>query len=523
VERGKITAEELHPFLEMQRTEAERLGRLLVRHQRVAEREILECLCLQWGMGPVDLKTTIPESKALTTVPEGLARRYRALPLSRDGKRIVVAMEDPYDFDAVRDITFASGREVIPVPALRSDLSAAMDRYYGIQESCHYEEGLSLIQEQPPAVSEYALSPQSQAPLIIRLSDLILRKGVKAGASDIHIEPDPERLTVRFRIDGILMEGMQFPLWIHLELISRFKVLARMDIAEKRLPQDGTFRLRIDDREIDLRISTLPTRYGEKGVLRILDTSYRPVALEDLGFSPEDHDRVEGLIRRRKGILLVTGPTGSGKTTTLYAMIQKIRSKEINIVTVEDPVEYNMAGVNQVQVRSEIGLGFARCLRSILRQDPDVILLGEIRDRETAEMAFAAAMTGHLVLTTLHTNDAVSTLLRLYDLGISRYVAASTVIGIIAQRLVRRLCRSCLGKGEGCVACRDLKFSGRAGLYEILIPDEGVRDLIASGAWEKALRQGAAGAGMRTLWEDGLGKIAAGWTTTEEVRRVVDE
>jgi type IV pilus assembly protein PilB len=374
-----------------------------------------------------------------------------------------------------------------------------------------------------------------------------MTKAIRQRASDIHIEPTARDFRVRYRIDGLLKEDLRLPKWIHGALISRMKILGQLNIAERRLPQDGSVRVRSDNREIDLRLSTLPTQYGEKMVIRVLDQGRLVVALDTLGVSPQNLSKIHSLMRCRRGIILVTGPTGSGKTTTLYSMIHAMRDEVTNIVTVENPIEYNLEGVNQVQINTDIGLTFAHCLRAILRQDPNVILIGEIRDLETAEIACRAAMTGHLVLSTVHTNDAPSTITRLVDLGIPRYLVGSLVMGVIAQRLVRSVCPRCktvtpppveslvslhipldsvksvdFYYGKGCSYCHYIGYQGRTGLYEILEMTPRLRELVVSGAAEQDIRSAALAAKMTSLGEDGLNKVKAGITTIEELVRVIE-
>jgi type IV pilus assembly protein PilB len=548
VSGGSITGEELNSALEDQNQGDDRIGEILVMRHLISEKEVAKALSVQSGLVLVDLKEAVPSPEALLCIPEALARRYVVFPLACDHKKITLVMADGGNYEVMQILSFFCGREISPLLAPRTSIIEAIARHYGLgswagsgmdpYHGSSLGDGRFSADESRgwDSRGETGVGKKGDTPPIIRLADTILKRGIETGASDIHMEPFREHFSIRLRVDGVLVEEMRLPIRVQAGLVSRFKVLARLDISEKRLPQDGALSLRLEGRAMDLRISTLPTQHGEKVALRILDSTQGVVSLERLGLWKEDHKRVEVLIRRRRGIIFVTGPTGSGKTTTLYAMMQKIRSVQINIVTVEDPVEYNMPGLNQIQVRPDIGLGFPQCLRAILRQDPDVILVGEIRDGETAEIALRAAMTGHLVLTTLHTGDAVSTIMRLVDLGIPRYVVASTVTGIVAQRLVRRVCLQCQGGmrvsapsatphrgGRECSACRNEGFSGRTGLFEVLVLNDPLRDLIASGLPEKELRREAAVTGMTTLMEDGLRKISTGVTTYEEVRRMVDE
>lgn len=463
-------------------------------------------------------------SKALLAIPEEMAKRHLILPVRIENKTLIAVISDPLNIEGVQEMEFSCGMKMHPLIGDQSAVTEAIAYHYKYDASVE-----SMTDFSPSAVNVPDIEKGEQSAPIIKIINLLLTEAVENRASDIHIEPSKDFVIVRFRIDGVLMERTRLSPWVQGPITSRIKILARLNIAEKRLPQDGGFRSRIAGRDIDMRVSTLPVSIGEKTVIRILDQSHTTALLEDLGLSEKDYARMQILIQRKKGIILVTGPTGSGKTTTLYAMINRIRSGMINIVTVEDPVEYNIQGINQVQVRSDIGLSFARCLRAILRQDPDVILVGEIRDEETAEIAFRAAMTGHLVLSTLHTNDAVSTITRLVDIGIPRYIIASTVIGIISQRLVRRLCPACKKTGDnnaclpqGCYPCNRTGYHGRTGVFEIFTITPGIREIIVSGGQEGAIRDAVAGQGIDNLLDDAFDKVKKGVTTLEEVYRVVE-
>ncbi|HWQ10362.1 MAG TPA: GspE/PulE family protein, partial [Holophaga sp.] len=445
----------------------------------------------------------------LNEIPEAMARKHAVLPLAREGKRLDVVMADPQDLDAIQDLSFKTGCKINPCFGARSRILDAIDRFYP-----RHLEGASALMAAgtPEAVDPFMITGGQASVLdastgidapVIQLLNLIMRKAIQLGASDIHIEPGVDEGIVRFRLDGLLADQLKVPNSLHPALISRLKILGRMDIAERRLPQDGSVRVKLEGREADLRLSTIPLRSGEKAVIRILDATGGVFELENIGFSPEDMAKVDKLIHRHMGMIIMTGPTGSGKTTTLYAMLNRIKARTINIVTVEDPIEYHYPGLNQMQVNADINLTFATGLRAILRQDPDVVLVGEIRDLETAEIACRAALTGHLVFSTLHTNDAPSSITRLLDIGIPRYLAASVLSGVIAQRLVRRTCPDCgepytpdpekldylglasasLGEGQfsagkGCVRCQDLGYKGRVGVFETLIPDSRIRDQI---------------------------------------------
>ncbi|MDC4224466.1 MAG: GspE/PulE family protein [Candidatus Manganitrophus sp.] len=468
-------------------------------------------------------------------IPESLAKRHLAVPLEIQNKKLNVAMVDPLDYESINDLQFQAGMAIHPAIATRRSIFEAIEQNYRlatsvekIVEASAKDFGEGSIQVVSPLeegdllhAEARSLEERSRLAPVIQLANLILNKAIKLQASDIHIEPGPKDCRVRYRIDGLFKDEMHLPKWVQNPLISRIKILAKLDIAERRLPQDGAVRVVVEGHEVDLRVSILPTLYGEKVVLRILDQARILIQLDQIGLDEKSLHAIRQMIKKKKGMILVTGPTGSGKTTTLYAVINELKSETKNLTTVEDPVEYTIEGVNQVQINSEIGLTFAAALRSILRQDPNIILIGEIRDLETAEIAFRAAMTGHLVLSTLHTNDAVSTITRLIDIGIPRYLVSSAVVGIVAQRLVRKLClkcrmetpspdkpfvaplstidRSAMSASEGvffqekgCAACHYTGFSGRCGIFEIITLSNKLRELIAGGAAEQEIRSMAA-------------------------------
>ncbi len=555
-EAGVVSREKLDEALAEQKRTGKRLGELLINCKIVSEADIAQTLASQLGFNYIDLAATAIEPEAISLIPESLARKNLAIPIYFDKKYLTVAMVDPLDYEAITDLKFYSNYEIRPVISTKKMILEAIDQYYYLNDSVDdivketTDPSEDLLIQMVPELTDVDLrdvEKKSQLAPIIRLLNLILTKAIKARASDIHIEPYRKYCNVRFRIDGILKEEMRLPKWVQGALTSRVKVLASLDIAERRLPQDGGIRVKAEQKEIDLRISTLPTSYGEKVVIRLLDQSRTIISLETLGPSKKDCSMIESFINRKKGIILVTGPTGSGKTTTLYALINRIKSEEINIITVEDPVEYSIEGINQIQVNPEIGLTFANSLRSILRQDPDVILIGEIRDLETAEIAFRAAMTGHLVLSTVHTNDAPSTITRLIHLGLPRYLVASLVVGVIAQRLVRCVCPRCKESqkppvetllslripaeawenavfyyGRGCNYCHGTGYQGRMGLFEVLELTPKIRELILNGASEAEIRTSALAAKMGSLGEDGINKAKEGVTTIEELLRVIE-
>ena len=555
---GLITHDQLQRALNEQKRLGRKLGETLTTLRIISDEALAQALSTQLGYPFMDLSTTALEPDIVMAIPETLARKQCAIPVSLENKTLAVAMVDPLDYECLRDLGFASGFRIQPAIATRKDILEAIERYYNLNSSVEsivqetaqqYDESvLQIIPEIGSTVADaQSLEERSRLAPVIRLANLIMTKAIRQRASDIHIEPTSRDFRVRYRIDGLLKEDLRLPKWIHGALISRMKILGRLDIAERRLPQDGSVRVRSDNREIDLRLSTLPTQYGEKMVVRVLDQGKLVVSLDTLGVSPQNLSLVRSLMRRKQGIILVTGPTGSGKTTTLYSMIHTMRDEVTNIVTVENPIEYNLDGVNQVQINTDIGLTFAQCLRSILRQDPNVILIGEIRDLETAEIACRAAMTGHLVLSTVHTNDAPSTITRLVDLGIPRYLVGSLVMGVIAQRLVRCVCPRCKTTmpppveslvslkipldsvknvsfyyGKGCSYCHYIGYQGRTGLYEILEMTPRLRELVVASAAEQDIRSTALASKMTSLGEDGLNKVKEGITTIEELLRVIE-
>jgi len=552
--RGLITQQVLDQALVEQRQSGKRIGEILLDSGHVTEAQLLPLLSDHLKVPYTDVSSLTLGPEELDLLPEDLARKYTALPIGRYGKRLELVMADPLDYEAVQDLSFATGSKVTAKLGSRSKILEAINRFYS-----RYLEGAErlMVKGIGGAGAEPMLTPRSQAPSVldaaaedapvIQLLNLIMRKAIQLGASDIHIEPGVPEGTVRFRLDGLLSDQLKVPVALHPALVSRLKIIGRLDIAERRLPQDGSVRVTEEGNEADLRISIIPLQHGEKAVIRVLDTSNRSLELEGIGLAPDDLKKVKGLIERHRGMVVVTGPTGSGKTTTLYGILSRIKSPTTNIVTVEDPVEYHYPGLSQMQVNADIGLTFAAGLRSILRQDPDIILVGEIRDAETAEIACRAALTGHLVFTTLHTNDAPSTITRLLDIGVPSYLVSSVLIGIISQRLIRTVCGNCkrpvqpdasgvvgLGlsavslaggtymAGKGCVKCQGTGYKGRTGVFETLVMNQRIRDLILRQSTEEDIRHAAQEGGMRSLVQDGLDKAKAGVTTLDELGRVLE-
>jgi general secretion pathway protein E len=552
VERGKLDATGLERALRLQQESGERLGVLLVTLGLTAQRDVAEALAAQLGLPLVD-GNGYPELPILEErISARFLREARALPVREDEHELWLAMADPTDEYTIGAFRMVTGRDVRPLVAIPTELEAALERLYGTGRSAVGQIVGDVEQRGDGDLSFDADVQQlkdlaAEAP-VIRLVSLIITNALETRASDIHIEPFENRLVVRYRIDGVLHEVESPPRRFSAAVISRVKIMANLDIAERRLPQDGRIRLRVQGKEIDLRVSTVPTMHGESVVMRILDKGGVALDFTRLGFWDDTLRRFTDVLVQPHGILLVTGPTGSGKTTTLYTALDKLNQPDVKILTVEDPVEYQMPGINQIQVKPQIDLTFANALRSIVRQDPDVIMIGEIRDLETAEIAVQSALTGHLVLSTVHTNDAPSTVNRLLDMGVEDYLLTSTVIGILAQRLVRTLCPACkepyaalpevvaelgldrfakppitLYHARGCPQCAQTGYSGRIGIYEMLPMTDPMRSLVMKHAIATELRAQAIGDGMLTMYEDGLRKAVAGTTTFEEVLRVTRE
>ncbi len=546
IEQGLITEEQLQAALEVHHRTPKSLGRVLIDMGLIKEADLVRALAEQVGLEFVDLSEAQIDPAAAALLPETLARRYRALPIGeRDGK-LLVAMSDPANVYALDDIRAITNRDVQPVVATASDVEQAIARFSQLDGQVEQlaSEAASALGEEGEEDLEAAVE---DAP-IVKLVNAIMTQAVADRASDVHIEPREKDVRVRFRVDGVLHEAMApAPKAIQNGLISRLKVMADINIAEKRIPQDGRISMRVGGRQLDLRVATLPTVWGEKVVIRILDKSQALIKLEELGFLDDAYKRYEAAFRKPYGAILVTGPTGSGKSTTLYATLNILNSPDRNIITVEDPVEYRLAGVNQMQVNPKAGLTFALALRSILRADPDIVLIGEIRDRETAMIAVEAALTGHLVLSTLHTNDAPSAITRLIEMDVETFLVASAIDCVVAQRLARKLCERCrepyrpdptelleagypewripeitqLFRPVGCGSCAKTGYRGRIGLYEVMPMSEEIERLTVERASSDEIKAVAIEQGMQTLKQDGLEKARMGITSIEEVARVV--
>ncbi len=552
VESGLISEEDLTRALTEQRSRRGKLGDVIVSLGLASEGEIAQALSIQLGIPLMDLQNTPVEPQAIELIGEKVARKHLILPVAIDQKELHIAMADPLSFEAFEDVRFASGYTIRPFLATRTDILWAIDQHYHLGSSLTNivkdiadERMVEVVGDQFESDGRDVedLRKKSEAAPVIRMVNLIISEAAEKGASDIHIEPVKTALQIRNRIDGLLHKTMDLPKWVQGAVISRVKIMAKMDIAEKRLPQDGRIGVRIGGKSLDLRISTIPANYGEKVVIRLLDSANAGISLDAMGLAPAELATMEDIISRPQGIILITGPTGSGKTTTLYGILNRIKTVQENITTIEDPIEYELSGINQVAVQEKIGLTFPSMLRSLLRQDPDIIMVGEMRDGETASIAVQAALTGHLVFSTIHTNSCVATVTRLRDLGIPSYLIATTIVGIVAQRLVRTICPKCkvqeapterdilrLGlktsvpvyRGEGCPACNGTGYKGRIGIYEIMVFTQPIRDLIASNATENEIRQMAISRGMVTLGRNALEKVTSGITTVDEVFRVVE-
>ncbi|UCD25706.1 MAG: type IV-A pilus assembly ATPase PilB [Gemmatimonadota bacterium] len=547
VREGLITREQLKAALTEQRNTGMRLGYTLVKLGIIEETEITKMLARQYRMPAVDLARFEVDPRIVKLVPGEVAIRHTVLPLKREGRTLTVAMSDPTNMTVVDDLKFITRYDIFPVIAGEYTLRTAIERHYEqtdaqlqtILKDIEEEEDLEVIEEQE---DEDAPTQVADDAPVVKLINGILTDAVKRGASDIHIEPFEHELRVRYRIDGTLQEVMKPPLKLRAALTSRVKIMSNLNIAERRVPQDGRIKLKMGRRVIDFRVSTLPVIFGEKIVLRILDKGNLTLDLTKFGFEPKAEEDLMRAILNPYGMVLVTGPTGSGKTTTLYSALQRINTVEVNIMTAEDPVEYNLHGINQVLVRTEIGMTFAAALRAFLRQDPNIVMVGEIRDIETGSIAIKAALTGHLVLSTLHTNDAPSTVTRMIDMGIEPFNVASAVNLIVAQRLVRRICSDCKGeydytveelsalgiseseaegitfyKGSGCDTCGETGYKGRQGLYEVMAMTPELRRMVLRGASAAELKDQAVEEGMLTLRMDGIVKVKRGITTLEEV------
>ena len=546
-----ITEDQLKKALGQQSTAGGRLGSNLVKLGFLTEEDITSFLSKQYGVPSINLAHFEIDQNVIKLVPAEIAQKHMVIPINRKGSVLTVAMADPSNIFAIDDIKFLSGFKVEPVVAAETSIKNAINKHYdsaGLVKDIlqgYDDREVATVEEGDEGPDVGDLQRATEDAPVVKLVNLILSDAIKKGASDIHIEPYEKSFRVRYRIDGVLYDTMQPPMKLRAAIISRAKIMAQLDIAERRLPQDGRIKIRMGQKEIDFRVSTLPTIFGEKVVMRLLDKSNLQLDMSALGFDPQALQLFEKAILAPHGMVLVTGPTGSGKTTTLYSGLHRLNTVETNIMTAEDPVEYNLAGVNQVQMKAEIGLNFAAALRAFLRQDPDIIMVGEIRDYETAEIAIKAALTGHLVLSTLHTNDAPSTVSRLINMGVEPFLVAASTNMILAQRLARKICNSCKEEitvprqalvdvgfapdeskglscyqGKGCMECNDTGYRGRVALYEVMAITEDIKDAILQGASVNEMKELGRKHGMKTLREAGLQKIREGMTTIPEIMRV---
>jgi type IV pilus assembly protein PilB len=560
LEKGLITQEQLEDARRIQQSTGKELIQILLDQALVSERDAYEAKAFELGMPFVDLDRVQPEPSAINVVKEHIAKRYNVIPVKKEGNILYLAMADPSNVMAIDDVRVNSRCVVRPVIAAPGAIEDAIRKVYGgsatdgaapattdgsgtapMSDIAAYSARGDIEEDEKAVLREAEEGP------IVRVAHTIIQQAINERASDIHVEPQIRNLRIRFRIDGVLHEVLSLPKYVQAPLISRYKIMAEMNIAEKRLPQDGRIPIRYQNKDYDLRVSSIPTPHGEKIVMRILDKTSVLLGLNKLGFTPETQARLEELVIQPQGMVLSTGPTGSGKTTTQYSILHKLNSVEKNILTIEDPIEYQLPGISQVQVNRKAGLTFATALRAFLRQDPDIIMVGEMRDLETAEIAIEAALTGHLVLSTLHTNDAPSAVIRLIDMGVEPYLIAATVTGVLAQRLARRVCQHCkepreipaadlrafgfqiedpdqmvtIWEGVGCEHCRWRGYAGRVGIYELMVVNAEIAELIVRRAPLSDIKEAAKANGMKELREDGLIKVLEGITTPDEVRRVV--
>ena len=546
VETEYITKAQLQHALQIQKTTGAKLGEILIQENMVTERQIIEVLEFQMGIPHMDLNKIFIDPKIPHMISENLARKHGLIPIKKERNTLTVAMVDPLNIFAIDDIELSTSLKVKPIIATKSDILSAIEQYY---EAENAEKALEELKQNYQAeltdIDEQTLQEINNAP-VVKLINSLLKQAVMIKASDIHIEPFENIVRVRMRVDGDLQETMQLSKSVHSAVITRIKIMGKMNIAEKRLPQDGRVEMRVEGKEVDLRLSVLPTVHGEKMVIRLLDRSSFLLSKSQLGFLDKNLEKFNRILQVPNGIVLVTGPTGSGKSTTLYASLYELNQIKKNIITVEDPVEYQLAGINQVQVNNKAGLTFATSLRSILRQDPDIIMIGEMRDTETAQIAVRAAITGHLVLSTIHTNDTASTITRLIDMGLEPYLVSSSVSGIVAQRLVKKICTHCktewmleekekkqlglnpsepvvLFRGRGCNVCNQTGYKGRIAIHEVMEMTKEINYLIDNKSSVEKIREKAMEQGMITLQENCKQLVLNGITTIEEMKRVTWE
>ena len=537
VDSKLITKTELTSAL-AEKTPNEKLGDTLIREGYITEQQLIEVLEFQLGVPHINIFQYPIDPETVQLVPQEIAKRYQVMPIRTDDNQLFIAMADPMDYFAIEELRMATGYQIVPAIATKDALQRTITKYYDLQESLDEAMGDLL----PDESAEEAGITDEDSP-IVRLVNQIISNAVSHRASDIHFDPQEVELKIRYRVDGVLMTERTLPKHMQNVIIARLKIMANLNITESRVPQDGRIKMTVNFKPIDIRVSTLPSVYGEKIVMRILDLSNALDRLDKIGFTQQNESMFKKMIAKPNGIILITGPTGSGKSSTLYAALNQLNEETVNIITIEDPVEYQLGGINQVQVNEAVGMTFATGLRSILRQDPDIVMIGEIRDIETAQIAIRASLTGHLVLSTLHTNSATAALTRLMDMGVEPFLISSSLTGVVAQRLVRRVCRDCvetvqptdrenelfaqanveiktIQRGRGCGNCNNTGYRGRIAIHEILPINDAVRNLIMTSASASKIRDYVKNEGMLFLLDDGLNKVQQGLTTTEEVLRV---
>lgn len=534
VETGLITQDQLEEALVTQRDTKKKMGDTLIHMGYITEQQLIEVLEFQLGVPHVSLYKYNIDRTIVNIIPEKLAFQYQVIPIKKHDNKLTVAMADPLDYYAIDDLRMTTGFLIEPVIASKDELSTLINRYYGIQETVN-----EIMQHLPKEETNDEQLESEEAP-VSKMVNQIIRNAVMQQASDIHFDPLENEFRVRFRVDGVLRTEQALSKHMQGIISARIKIMSKLNIAEKRLPQDGRFKMEVDYRTIDVRVSTLPTVFGEKIVLRILDLSQSIKQIEQLGFLGDKAQQFRKMFQKAYGLILVSGPTGSGKTSSLYAALNELNKENVNIITLEDPVEYQLHGINQIQVNDKIGLTFAKGLRSILRQDPNIIMVGEIRDTETAEMAIRSALTGHLVLSTIHTNDSISSITRLIDMGIEPFLVSSSLSGVVGQRLVRKICTNCiedytpsieeklllnkynidapkLKRGRGCSKCNKTGYKGRIAIQELLILDDSIKQMIIEKQPDSVYHKHLKANGFTTMLEDGLEKVKLGITTVTEV------
>ena len=550
VQEGLLKSDQLKQIeSEVKRTH-EPFHKILRRFRFIEDKKLNSFLSAKFNIPEVEITHQVIKPEVLKLIPESMIRKFSVFPLRKVGKRLTIVMTDPFNLNQIDQLRLKTGFEIEPAIAAESEIRSAIEQYYGVKsEISGVLEGMEKATDKVERKGDERAATQETP--VIKLVNMMMTEAVREGVSDIHIAPDKEDVTVRYRIDGLLHEADRYPKELHSGVVSRIKVIANLDIAETRVPQDGRIRMEIENQIVDTRISVMPTVHGENIVIRLLNLQSALMSLEQLGLPEENLAQFRKSIQKPYGIILITGPTGSGKTTTLYAALNQINTPEKHIVTIEDPVEYQLPLIRQIQVNPAVNLTFATGLRSILRQDPDIIMVGEIRDKETAEIAIQAALTGHLVFSTLHTNSAASAVTRLLEMGIQQFLISSTVICVMAQRLIRTVCKDCavsyapsetdlqnlalisndavkrpptqLYRGKGCLNCKRTGYRKRSGIFEMLIPDHEIRDLVMNKASSEEIELQAISKGMRTLRQDGLEKIKKGITTIDEVMRATQE